>query len=128
MVTQYFEIGNNDWGVILCYNYNFLDSDDIWAICRAFGLSEHKTKDAVRILMCLNTGMTISNQDLRMSVVFVGDAVSESEWWSTCQHELWHVTTAIIDYYGEAYYAEPAAYLHGEITRLVVEGIAPPCH
>lgn len=127
MNTHYIEIGNNDWGVLLCYDYDFRDEDSIWALCRSFGLSKKKTQEAIRIIMQPNTGMTISNNELRMSVVFVGDATSESEWWNTISHELWHVSTAIIDYYGEPYNQEPAAYTHGELMRLVVEGIAQPC-
>lgn len=42
-------------------------------------------------------------------------------------HELYHATTAIIDYYGEPYDQEPAAYLQGELMRLAVEEIGEPC-
>ena len=127
METKYFEVGDNAWGFILCYDFDYSDSDDIWAICRSFGLSDDKANEAVEVLADMNTGMTVSNCDIRMSVVFIGEATDESQWWSTVAHELWHVATAIIDYYGEDYWKEPAAYLYGELMRMVVSRIAEPC-
>lgn len=127
MVTKYLNIGDNDWGVLVCYDYSIIDYDDMWAIMRSFGITTKKADEALRVLSGTNTGMTISNFELRMSVIFVSHASSISEWWSTFNHELWHVTTAIIDYYNEAYDNEPAAYTHGELMRLAVKEIGEPC-
>lgn len=69
----------------------------------------------------------VSNDGLRMTVIYIGRATSPSEFWSTVNHELYHATTAIIDYYGEPYDQEPAAYLQGELMRLAVEEIGEPC-
>lgn len=127
MITKYLEIGNNDWGLLVCYNYDSYDFDDMWAIMMSFGLSDKKANKSLDILSEPNTGMSISNQDLRMSVIFIGDSTNESEWWSTLNHELTHVGVAIIDYYGESYENEPYAYLQGELMRMVVEEISEPC-
>lgn len=127
MIKEYFEVGDDKWGIILCCDYNILDYDEIWAICRSFGLSDKKSNEAIRVLSSPNSGMTISNFDICMSVVFISDATSQSQWWSTLNHELTHVGTAIIDYYGEPYDEEPAAYLQGELMRLVVDRISEPC-
>lgn len=128
MVKKYIEVGSENWCVLICYKYNIFDFDDIWAICRSFNLSEEKTNEALRVLREPNTGMTISNADIRMSVVFVGDATSNDEWWSTLSHELWHVATSILDFYDEPYDDEPAAYLYGELMRLAINEIGEPCN
>ena len=128
MKTEYFNIGRNDWGMLLCYDYNISDYDDMWAIMRSFGLNNKKANEALRVLSGLNTGMTISNEDIRMSVVFISETTSESEWWNTCEHELSHVATAIIDYYGEPYDGEPAAHLAGHLLQRVIERISYPCY
>ncbi len=128
METQYLEVGDNKWGVLVCYDYTMLDWDDMWAIMRSFGVSNAKANEAIGVLGGLNTGMAISNDDIRMSVVFVSDATSASEWWSTLSHELYHVSAAIIDYYGESYEREPAAYLYGELIRMAVQNISEPCY
>ena len=126
METKYIDV-DGYWGVIVCYDYGFNDYDDIWSICRSFGLSNKKTNKALRVLSEMNTGMTISNYDIRMSVVFISKATSESEWWSTCIHELKHVTDAIIDYYDKDWDGEPSAYLNGFLMKRVVEEITEPC-
>lgn len=128
METKYFNVGDNDWGIILIFDYSMLDWDDMWAIMRSFGMSSKEADNAIRILSSVNTGMTISNMDLRMSVVFVSKATSTSEWWNTVQHELTHVASAIIDYYGEDWFGEPAAYLSGHLLKRVIEDVAEPCN
>lgn len=127
MVTKYLEIGDNDWGVLINYDFDMLDYDDIAAVLYSFGMNERNIRKSMRILSAPNTGMTISNDGLRMTSIYIGQATSTSEFWSTLNHELYHATTAIIDYYGEPYDKEPAAYLHGELMRLAVEAIGEPC-
>lgn len=128
MTTKYFNVGNDAWGVLLCMDYDLHDADDMWAIMRSFGMSNRKANEAIRILMSLNTGMTVSNDDIRMSAVFVSDASSEDEWWSTLAHELKHACDAIIDYYGKELDGESSAYTYGELMRMVVNEIAEPCY
>ena len=126
METKYIDI-NGYWGILICYDYTMLDYDDIYAICRSFGMSGLRTEESLRVLHKPNTGMTISNLGLRMSVVFISDATDESEWWSTCIHELKHCHDAILEYYGEDFVGEPSAYTIGYLIKRVIEEIAEPC-
>lgn len=126
MTTTYIDVGGGKWGVLLCYDYYSVDYNDMWAVMRSFGMSDKKSKKALEVLSHLNSGMTVSNYDIRMSAVFISDTTSESEWWSTVNHELLHVGSAIIDYYGEEYDGEPAAYLQGYLMKMVVEKIGTP--
>lgn len=125
MESAYLDV-DSKWGIIVCYNYDTLDYDDIWAICKSFGMSDKNINKALRILSAYNTGMTVSNPDIRMSAIFISKATSPSEWWSTCLHEIRHSAQIIIDYYG-ADWDEDDAYLTGFLTKQVVEKIAEPC-
>jgi len=125
MESVYIDVDSR-WGIIVCYNYDILDFDDMWAIMRSFGLSDKNANKSLRILSSYNTGMTISNPDIRMSAIFISKATRPSEWWSTCLHEIRHAAQAIIEYYG-ADWGEDDAYLTGFLTKKVVEKIAEPC-
>lgn len=127
MVTKYLEVGDNDWGILVNYDFDERDHDDISAALQSFGMNLRNINKALRILSHFNTGMAVSNDGLRMTTIYIGNATSPSQFWSTLNHELYHATTAIIDYYGEPYNQEPAAYLHGELMRLAVEAIGEPC-
>lgn len=124
MTTKYIDVRNDKWGILLCYDYCVRDYDDIWAICRSFGMCDCKIKKSLQILSAPNTGMTISNSDLRMSVVFISDATSNAEWWDSAEHELIHVEQAILDYYGESWNGEPPAYLAGYLLKQVIQEIS----
>jgi len=119
---------DSKWGVIVCYDYDTLDYDDIWAICKTFGMSDKNIRKALSILSAYNTGMTVSNPDIRMSVIFVSSATSPSEWWNTAVHELKHTADAIIRYYGVDWDGEDAAYLTGYLTKQLVEKVLEPCY
>jgi hypothetical protein len=112
----------------VCYDYDTLDYDDIWAICKTFGMSDKNIRKALSILSAYNTGMTVSNPDIRMSVIFVSSATSPSEWWNTAVHELKHTADAIIRYYGVDWDGEDAAYLTGYLTKQLVEKVSEPCY
>jgi hypothetical protein len=128
MITKYLEVGDNDWGVLVNYDFDMLDYDDIAAVLYSFGMNERNIRKSMRILSAPNTGMAISNDGLRMTSIYIGRATSPSQFWNTLNHELYHATTAIIDYYREPYDQEPAAHLHGELMRLAVEAIGEPCY
>jgi hypothetical protein len=127
MESAYLDIDSR-WGVIVCYDYDALDYDDIWAICKTFGMSDKNIRKALSILSAYNTGMTVSNPDIRMSVIFVSSATSPSEWWNTAVHELKHTADAIIRYYGVDWDGEDAAYLTGYLTKQLVEKVSEPCY
>lgn len=126
MITKYLNIGDNDWGVLITYDFDYLDYDDIASLLKAFGVSEHSIRKSLRILSEPNTGMAVSNYDIRMTAIFIGHTLTASEFWNTLNHELSHATDAIIDYY-KVSNQESIAYLQGELMKLSVEEIAEPC-
>lgn len=128
MVTKYIEIPKEKWGCLLIYGFNTLDYDDIWAICKSFGMGERNINKSLQILSTYNSGMTVSNDDLRMSAMFVGKATSNSQFWNTVGHECSHLVDAIASYYDVDCETESRAYLQGYIFQRIVEEIAEPCY
>lgn len=128
MKTAYIDIPHSKWGVVIVYDYDVkYDYDELCEQMMSFGLSHYKAENALDILSDYNTGMAISNETLKMSIVFVGDATSASEWYSTAIHEFIHVADSILDYYGETWQGEPSAYLVGYMTKELVELVGEPC-
>ena len=128
MVTDYIDIPNGKWGIVVIYDFDTIsEKPDLLAIMRSFGMSSYNAKRALNILSSYNTGMAISLQDLKMSAVFISNATSPSEFYSTAIHEFIHVADSIIDYYGETWGGESSAYLVGYLTKEFVELVGEPC-
>ena len=128
MKTAYMEIPEDNWGVVIVYDYGLLDWYDMEAIMKSFNMSDRKIKEAIRVLSEPNTGMTISRFDIRMSVMFISDATSEKQWYNTVFHECKHVADAIMDYYDVIYDSEEAAYLTGYIAEQIIDIFGEPCN
>lgn len=126
MESVYLDVESR-WGCVVLFNYGTHDYDDMMAIMRSFGLSLRNTNKALSILSSYNTGMSISNPDLKMSAILISDATTPSEWWSTAIHELKHAADAIIKYYDVDWDGEDAAYLTGYLTKQLVEQVSEPC-
>lgn len=127
MENKYIDVGKK-WGVVVNYDYDLMDYDEMWAIMRSFGLTSKNANKALKILSNYNTGMAITNDDLKMSTIFISKASTPSEWWNTAIHELKHVADAIISYYDVEWDSEDAAYLTGYMTKQLVESVYEPCY
>lgn len=118
MRNRYFEIGDNDWGLLLCWDYNDEELyDDVYSILYNFGMDSKGIRRALGILGSPDSGMTVSDFSERMSVILIGDTTSEEQWIDTLMHELKHVVEHISSFYKVSPKSEDAAYLQGEIGR-----------
>lgn len=127
MRSEYIDI-RGKWGIVICYDLDWSDEDDMIAYMQSLGSSERDAIRAVDVLFgALNTGLCVSNLALRMSLIFVGEADSTEQWWDTLTHELYHAQNAICDYYGVETGSEDAAWTMGYLMRKAVEQIATPC-
>ena len=126
MVTKYIDV-DGYWGILVNYDFDKYDMDDIAAVLYSFGLSNNKIDYALDVLSQYNTGMAISSPSLRMTSIYISKSSSSSQFWSTINHELLHTEQAILDYYGEDWDGEPPAYLAGYLLQRVVEEVAEPC-
>ena len=127
MENKYIDVGKK-WGVVVNYDYDLMDYDEMWAIMRSFGLTSKNANKSLKILSNYNTGMAITNDDIKMSTIFISKASTPSEWWNTAIHELKHVADAIISYYDVEWDSEDAAYLTGYMTKKLVESVCEPCY
>ena len=126
MITKYIDV-DGYWGILVNYDFDKYDMDDIAAVLYSFGLSNNKIDYALDVLSQYNTGMAISSPSLRMTSIYISKSSSSSQFWSTINHELLHAEQAILDYYGEDWDGEPPAYLAGYLLQRVVEEVAEPC-
>lgn len=124
MKERYIDI-DEAWGVLFCYDYDRNDYNRMHSIMESFGLSEYRIIDAMEVLRNKNTGMTISNGAVTMSVVFISPATSKEQFMDTVAHEIDHVQYAITRHYGVECGSEDAAWLQGyimrEVTRILDE-------
>ena len=129
MRTDYIDIDNGKWGIVIVRD--FYDTQDDWynaeESMRSFGKTQKAIRRASKIPDTYNSGMAITRDDLRMSIIFIGRSSSRGQFRNTVSHELHHVSTVIEEYYGVDNLAEPSAYLHGYLLQRVVEVIAEPC-
>lgn len=147
MKSEYIDV-KGKWGIVVCYDLMRKDVREMRALMEAVGMDDDSTDkymrvsvyprgenvevgidEALRMLLYhKNTGMCITNMDLNMSLVFIGEADSEDQWWDTLAHEvLDHAKVAILDYYHVPLRSEGSAWLTGYLMRKVVQLIAPPC-
>lgn len=117
MKTEFYNIGDNDWGILLVYDYDYRDFERIWSILMAFGMPNYRAEAAMSVLSHLDTGMTLTINSELMSVLFISESTSDEEWFDTLLHELKHVVEHISEFYRVDPTSEPAAYLQGEIGR-----------
>lgn len=116
MKERYIDIDGH-WGVILIYGFDEADAARLAAIMDSFGMDDGKIDYSLSVLYGLNSGMTISREDLTMSVIFLGDATSQEQFFDTLAHEIDHVQYAINHFYDIAEGGEDAAWLQGYIMR-----------
>ena len=126
MKNEYIDIPKEKWGILFIYDFDENDENDLYAIMRSFNVSERNTNKSLKILSTYNSGMAISNFDLRMSAMFIGKPSSSAQFWNSVVHETSHVASAIVEYYGEPCDGEAIAYLQGYIFQCIVEQVAEP--
>ncbi len=127
MKTKYIS-GKDKWGIVLCYDLKRLDEYKMRQMMMSFGMRGSKLDEAIDVLLFHeNTGMCISRDGIKMSLIFIGNATSEDQYWDTVVHELTHATIAICDHYDIWYTTEDFAWTLGYLTRKAVQLTAPPC-
>lgn len=131
MTQHYFSIGEDAWGVVVCYDIGREDLEEIGSLLSELGAKPLKIEQALRVISTVNSGFTYTNYDKRMSLMCIGAATSEEQYFDSVLHEVKHLVEHISTYYGVSSKGEPAAYLQGEVGRQIYRGtprlICPEC-
>ena len=125
MIQQGFSIGDRNWYVMCAYDIS--TSRDLAEVKRtllAAGCGEYKVEEAVSVLSMWNKGYTFTNFKDHLTIVCISKATSAEQMYDSIQHELKHVTEHLSEYYGVDPKGETAAYLQGEVARLMFPAAA----
>ena len=109
------------WAFIFAYDIEEKNLGEVGDWLEALGAKQSEIRRAQKVLTRENTGLTFTSQRLRMSVVCIGHADSDAQWWDTVVHEMYHLENAIIHYYDVDHNSEDAAYLQGYIMRKIID-------
>ena len=128
MKSEYIDV-KGKWGIVVCYDLMRKDVREMRALMESVGVDDEEIDGYLRMLLYhKNKGLCISNMELAMSLVFIGEATSQDQWWDTIAHEILdHAKIAILDFYHVPLRSEDSAWLTGFLMRKVVQLIAPPC-
>ena len=117
MISQYIQLGDRDWNILIYYNVEPADFIEVSDSLEQLECPNKDLKKALKALRRKNTGFTFSNTDYKMSIVCIGNASSVGQFVNTAIHEAKHVQSHICEYYGIEEDTETAAYLIGHIVH-----------
>ena len=128
MKSEYIDV-KGKWGIVVCYDLMRKDVREMRALMESVGVEDEEIDGYLRMLLYhKNKGLCITNMELAMSLVFIGEATSQDQWWDTLAHEILdHAKIAILAFYHVPLRSEDSAWLTGFLMRKVVQLIAPPC-
>lgn len=117
MITQYIQLGEQDWGVLVYYNVGEEDFTSVINSLEALDCTDDDVRAATKTLKKENTGFTYTNTDYKMTFVCIGHSSSIGQFVNTVVHEAKHVQSHICQYYGVEETSETAAYLIGHLVQ-----------
>lgn len=120
MKKHYVDIAKK-WAFVFAYDIKWKDLGEVGEWLEALGSDEEEIDEAQELLTKWNKGFTKSNSGLRMSVMCIGKATDEPQWWDTVNHEIDHLQDTIMRYYNVGQGSEDAAWLQGYITRKIIQ-------
>ena len=100
------------------------DIRDVYWSLLSVGCPDYKAREVCSTLSQPNTGYTYTDYDGRYTLIFVSKATSTSQMYDSLIHEQKHAVEHISEYYGVNPKSEEAAYLAGEIGRLLFPAAA----
>lgn len=125
MVQTGFYLGRNDWWIMASIGIEDReDLRDVYEALLSIGAPDYKAQEVCMTLSQPNTGYTYTNYDGHYTLMFVSRATSDAQMYDTIDHEKKHVVEHISDYYDVDPKSEEAAYLAGEIGRLLFPAVA----
>lgn len=119
MLRQRIYIPRYRWEVIVFYESDNRDAPFVLRELKETGVDNLTYRKAARNLDAglLDTGLTYSNMDERVSVIVLSKTSSKAEFANTWFHELIHCANHIASANGLNPMGEPIAYVGGELAR-----------
>ena len=117
MISQYIQLGDRDWNVLVYYNVKREDFVEVVDSLKQLDCSKKDLKTAMSVLRRKNSGFTFSNDEYKMSIVCIGEATNIGQFVNTAIHEAKHVQSHICEYYNIEEDTETAAYLIGHLVQ-----------
>lgn len=132
MIQTGFYIGERDWWIMASLDVVEKDLGDIFNALLACGCPDDEAQKACMILSRKNSGYTFTDLEGQYTLMFASSTDSTEEMFDTITHELKHATEHISGYFGVDPKSEEAAYLQGEIAKMMFPAVAiavcPMCH
>ena len=128
MKSEYINI-KGYWGIAIGYDLQPLDEYRVRETLMGLGFGGRELEKCIDVLFGQkNSGLCVNIPEQRMSLIYIGDATGEDQWWDSLAHELLdHCHFAICMYYDVPFGSEDSAWLTGYMMRKAVQQIAPPC-
>ena len=124
MISQYIQIGDRNWNILIYYNVSKYDFVEVRDSLEQLECPRRDIRKAFNVLKRKNTGFTFSNSDYKMSIICIGEATNIGQFVNTTIHEAKHVQSHICEYYGIEEDGEDAAYLIGHIVHMMYKMLA----
>ena len=117
MIIQEFHIKECDWDVSVIYNATQDDVDRVSMFLENKDMDEESLKEASMLFRecILNSGMTYSDVEKRMSLMVIGYGSCASEFADTLDHEKGHLMMHLAQYCNIEVFSERFQYLNGNI-------------
>lgn len=125
MVQTGFYLGRDDWWIMASIGIDGReDLREVYEALLSIGAPDNKAQEVCMRLSQPNTGYTYTDYDGHYTLMFISKATSYAQMYDTLTHEQKHVVEHISNYYGVDPKSEEAAYLAGEIGRLLFPAAA----
>lgn len=125
MIQQGFSVGDRDWYVMCAYDIRTKrDLAEVRRTLLAAGCGVNAADEAISVLSDYDKGYTFTNFRQHLTIVCISKATSGAQFYDSLVHEQKHVTEHLSEYYGLDPKDEEAAYLQGEIGRLMFPAAA----
>ena len=125
MVQTGFWLGRRDWWVMATIDIGSQeDLDKTVEALLSVGCTQEDAEKVARTLSEPDTGYTYTDYDGRFTLAFVARGSSPEQFYDTVQHELKHIVEHISTFYGVDPKSEEAAYLQGEVGRMLFPAVA----
>lgn len=125
MIRQTIYVERYDWIVRAYIAATSYDAKEILSVLEDVGINAVQFMRAKRHIQhaALNSGVTYSSPEERISVMVVSGSSSVEEAFNTFSHELRHVTDDIAEACGIETRGEEVAYLTGDIALALAGGL-----